>query len=165
MKYETPFPPTWKLGEFWSSADPRKKVLMVATGASEITEYGAHRDFIRWVTEGSPTKNTAAPQPVPDDVWEALQRLIENGLMAGTASAEDARTVARYRNRHCFIAAPQPVARVPLTREQIDAALAAKSGFPTSVIPIQYQIARAVEAAHGIVPLSDASAQPQGEQG
>lgn len=54
MKYITPFPPPWKLGEFVSSADPRKKVLMVATGASEIAEYGAHRDFIRWVAESAP---------------------------------------------------------------------------------------------------------------
>lgn len=42
---------------------------------------------------------------VPDGVWEALQRLIENGALLGPASAEDALIVATYRDRVKFMAA------------------------------------------------------------
>ncbi len=63
------------------------------------------------------------PQPaapvaeVPDGVWEALQRMIEDGLGRGQASREDALTVARYRDRVLLlrglpVAAPQPAAPV-----------------------------------------------------
>jgi hypothetical protein len=47
----------------------------------------------------------AAPQPPTpsDDVWEALQRLIENAAALGPASREDAIIVARWRGQ--FIAA------------------------------------------------------------
>jgi hypothetical protein len=41
-------PPAWRVGEFRSSADPEKLVLLLATGA-EIGIYESHRDFIRWV--------------------------------------------------------------------------------------------------------------------
>jgi len=43
---------------------------------------------------------------VPDGVWEALQRMIEDGLVKGPASQEDARTVMQYRDRVRFLAAP-----------------------------------------------------------
>lgn len=43
-------PPRWRVGEFVSSSNPRKLVLMLAVGKEEIAEYGAHRDFIRWIT-------------------------------------------------------------------------------------------------------------------
>lgn len=46
-----------------------------------------------------------APQPVPDAVWEALQRMIEDGGTKGPASREDALTVARHRDRHLFMQA------------------------------------------------------------
>lgn len=46
-----------------------------------------------------------APQPVPDAVWEALQRMIEDGGTKGPASREDALTVARHRDRHLFMRA------------------------------------------------------------
>lgn len=36
---------------------------------------------------------------VPDAVWEALQRMIEDGLAKGPNSQDDARTVARWRAR------------------------------------------------------------------
>lgn len=44
-----------------------------------------------------------ATQEVPDSVWEALQRLIENGTMLGPASREDAMVVARHRDRVRFM--------------------------------------------------------------
>lgn len=51
---------------------------------------------------------------MPDDVWESLQRLIENGAALGPASREDARVVARYRDRQKFMrvasVAQEPVA-------------------------------------------------------
>lgn len=65
------------------------------------------------------TALASSPQPeaaqeqrrVPDGVWEALQRMIEDGLLRGPNSQDDARTVARWRAR--FVAArdaPQPEA-------------------------------------------------------
>ena len=45
---------------------------------------------------GEPVQNGPS---VPDGVVEALQRLIENGAVLGSASAEDALLVARYRQR------------------------------------------------------------------
>ncbi|WP_019652224.1 hypothetical protein [Variovorax atrisoli] len=51
-------------------------------------------------------QQAVAPEPVPDSVWEALQRMIEDGLVKGPASQEDARTVMRYRDRVRFLAAP-----------------------------------------------------------
>lgn len=54
-------PPPWRVGEFWSSADPRRLVLMLAVG-SEIGEYQRHRDFVRWVT---PVTITMAAAGVP----------------------------------------------------------------------------------------------------
>lgn len=50
-----------------------------------------------------------APQAVPDAIREALQRLIENGLSLGPASADDATLVASYRDR-MFAAKPKPPA-------------------------------------------------------
>lgn len=50
-----------------------------------------------------------AEPPVPDGVWEALQRLIENAGAAGPASTEDALLVARYRRR-LLAARAEPVA-------------------------------------------------------
>lgn len=50
----------------------------------------------------------AARQPlgyVPDGVWEALQRIIENSALHGPASNEDAILVARYR-RHLLADPP-----------------------------------------------------------
>jgi hypothetical protein len=44
----------------------------------------------------------------------------------------------------------QQAVRVALTNEQIDAACAARELFPVSVVPLHHQIARAIEAAHGI---------------
>ncbi len=40
----------WRVGEFISSARRPENVLMLAVGEKKIAEYGAHRDFVRWVT-------------------------------------------------------------------------------------------------------------------
>lgn len=83
----------------------------------ELVEYGT--DFVAplySVVEGIERKLrernagvTAAPAP-SDAVWEALQRLIENGLAAGPASAEDARTIMRWRAQ--FVPAREPASGV-----------------------------------------------------
>lgn len=39
----------WRVGEFWSSATPGKKVLCLAEGA-DIVEWAKRADFIRWVS-------------------------------------------------------------------------------------------------------------------
>lgn len=45
------------------------------------------------------SKKDQVPHAVPDGVWEALQRMIEDGLTKGDASRDDARSVARWRGR------------------------------------------------------------------
>lgn len=40
----------WRVGEFVSSARRPEHVLMLAIGAQQIAEYGAHADFVRWVS-------------------------------------------------------------------------------------------------------------------
>ncbi len=42
-------PPAWKVGEFWSSADPHKKVLCLTEKMGEAAEWEKRKDFIRWV--------------------------------------------------------------------------------------------------------------------
>lgn len=64
--------PTWRVGEFESSADPGKLVLMLATG-EEIYEYEAHRDFKRWIT----------PEPV--DVDDLAHSAYEEGMAFGVS--------------------------------------------------------------------------------
>ena len=56
---------------------------------------------------GEPVQNGPS---VPDGVVEALQRLIENGAVLGSASAEDALLVARYRQRLLACAPSVPIA-------------------------------------------------------
>jgi hypothetical protein len=46
--------------------------------------------------------------PVPDDVWEALQRMIENAASLGPACQEDALLIARWRGQ--FVAARERAA-------------------------------------------------------
>jgi hypothetical protein len=48
----------------------------------------------------------ASGEAVPDGVWNALQRLIENGGSLGPASQEDALVVARHRDRVRFMTPP-----------------------------------------------------------
>ena len=45
------------------------------------------------------TYASAPPGMVPDPVWEALQRMIENGLQGDGATREDAELVAKWRSR------------------------------------------------------------------
>jgi hypothetical protein len=49
----------WRVGEHWSSANPDKRVLVLAIGAREIESHGKHPDFIRWV--GGSTLHTLSP--------------------------------------------------------------------------------------------------------
>lgn len=42
----------WRVGEFWSSANPGMRVLMLARGI-DIENFGQHKDFIRWVGRSS----------------------------------------------------------------------------------------------------------------
>ena len=62
---------------------------------------------------GEPVQNGPS---VPDGVVEALQRLIENGAVLGSASAEDALLVARYRQRllACAPSIPEGWKLVPI---------------------------------------------------
>ncbi len=38
----------WRVAEFWSSANPGKKCLMLAKDEQELSEWGKRSDFIRW---------------------------------------------------------------------------------------------------------------------
>lgn len=77
------------------------------------------------------------PHRVPDAVWEALQRMIEDAQTRGPASKDDAMVVARWRAR--FVAAreaTQPTqAEAPSEREaflkRVLAVLAAATSFAT----------------------------------
>jgi hypothetical protein len=44
---------SWRVGEFTSSANPRKTVLMLAVG-SDIEAHEKHHSFIRWVDAAPP---------------------------------------------------------------------------------------------------------------
>jgi len=48
----------WKIGEFWSSSTPGKKVWMLAN-PEDIQRYGTHRDFIRWIAESDQMQSQA----------------------------------------------------------------------------------------------------------
>lgn len=41
----------WRVAEFWSSANPKNKVRMLAEGHAEIAEWEKRGDFIRWLSE------------------------------------------------------------------------------------------------------------------
>ena len=58
-----------------------------------------------YVSEAAPVAQPEQ-QPVPDAVWEALQRMIESTELMGPHSREDALLVARYRDRYRLFAAP-----------------------------------------------------------
>lgn len=50
----------WRVGEFVSSARRPEHVLMLAVGDKQIAEYGAHRDFVRWVHSHPPRPSADA---------------------------------------------------------------------------------------------------------
>jgi hypothetical protein len=64
-----PVPP-WRVGVFVSSACSWKHVVMVAVGDEEIAEYGAHRDFVRWLTP-DPHGVSVGVEPIPPRVYWA----------------------------------------------------------------------------------------------
>jgi hypothetical protein len=74
-----------------------------AFGAQSNTAHKHLETMLEW----HEAQRTASAEPVPDGVWEALQRLIENAAPLGPSSADDAFLVARYRHR---LLAPQPSA-------------------------------------------------------
>lgn len=82
--------------------------------ASMVTNAVRRNDLLQLIRAARDTAEPEAetrqvkmdgPQEVPDGVWEALQRLIENTATMGPASREDAMTIARYRDRVRFLAA------------------------------------------------------------
>jgi hypothetical protein len=81
---DQPVPP-WRVGVWVSSADPRKHVVMVAVGEEEISEYGAHRDFVRWLTD-APDENVQAAERA---AFEAHITLKFDTPDAGPFSAEE----------------------------------------------------------------------------
>jgi hypothetical protein len=59
--------PPWRVGVFVSSSEPHKHAVMVAVGDEEIAEYGAHRDFVMWLTGPARPEGQApaAPPSIP----------------------------------------------------------------------------------------------------
>ncbi len=52
----------WAIAEFWSSANPGRKVRMLAEGDAEIKAWGKRGDFIRWAYPAAPAAaGSAAP--------------------------------------------------------------------------------------------------------
>lgn len=77
--------------------------------------------------------DTCPKGSVPDGVWEALQRLIENGEVMGPASREDAQLVAAYRDRVRFMApflTPNPS---PTKSELVKALVSQKKRLETAL--------------------------------
>jgi hypothetical protein len=74
----------WRVGEFWSSASPGTKVLMLARGVDEIASHGKHRDFLRWVgTSQTAFKELRQIQPWGSTKWfdeggGRLQKALDN---------------------------------------------------------------------------------------
>jgi len=58
----------WRVGLFWSSANPGNQVRVLAEGESEIAEYEKRDDFLRWLATPAPT--------VQAETGEALRLLI-----------------------------------------------------------------------------------------
>ena len=63
----------WRVGEFWSSANPGQKTLMLSR-AAQIERDGEHKDFIRWVATPSAlaAQQAAAPGGLDDQVLVIL---------------------------------------------------------------------------------------------
>lgn len=59
----------WRVGEFWSSANPGKKVHMLARGI-DIENFGIHKDFIRWV--GSSGAALSGRATIPSEADERV---------------------------------------------------------------------------------------------
>jgi hypothetical protein len=67
----------YRVAEFWSSANPDKKVRMLAEG-DDIEQWGKHGDFIRWVD--APVAERAAPASVPREALQAALKSAELGM-------------------------------------------------------------------------------------
>jgi hypothetical protein len=54
-------PGVWRVGLFWSSSNPSRKVRCLAEGEAEIIEYEARSDFIQWLAAPTETPEGAKP--------------------------------------------------------------------------------------------------------
>lgn len=52
---QVPGLPTMAIAEFWSSANPDRKVRMLAEGDVEIEAWGKRSDFVRWIYLSAPS--------------------------------------------------------------------------------------------------------------
>lgn len=88
----------WRVGEFVSSANRPEHVLMLAVGEKQIAEYGAHRDFVRWVADAAQIDALRIEnERLKSDAQEhSLQYLSDNGQWIEEAAdqARDARAQA-----------------------------------------------------------------------
>ena len=96
-------------------------------------------------------EESADARQVPDGVWEALQRLIENAGTLGSASMEDAKLVSRYRDR-LLAAAPKPAVNEPPAdplRDALDHIARVARGSRTGTRRLQWIAQRAQSAIDG----------------
>jgi len=82
-------------------------------GVKPLTAFVKLEDVPGWKAELARMRAEAAapsapiePSEVPDGVWEALQRMIEDGMRRGPGSRDDAMTVANARRRMSWVGAP-----------------------------------------------------------
>lgn len=85
----------WRVGEYWSSANPDKKVLVLSTGSQEIQRHAADSSFIRWVA-GS---NITSKPVTKEQVVEFAMQLPEEDFGLLHSKIITAR-VARASNTH-----------------------------------------------------------------
>jgi hypothetical protein len=76
----------WRVAEFWSSADPRRKVLMIAVGNAEIEAWGKRGDFVRWMgpclpqASAQPEAKAAPAQADERDALADLRKAVQDGV-------------------------------------------------------------------------------------
>lgn len=66
----------WRVGVFWSSANPGQKVKVVAEGRARIEEWQRRTDFIQWVAAAPTDNGTLSEVPgAPAEVATAITAL------------------------------------------------------------------------------------------
>ncbi len=87
----------WRVAEFWSSANPKERVLMLAQGG-DINAWVKRSDFIRWV-DSTPvqTQGVAASELAAYQYWAAsqIEPLTLVGAWQARAALDQAKPVAR----------------------------------------------------------------------
>ena len=82
-------PGNWRVGLFWSSSNPEKKVRCLAEGDEEISEYESRKDFIQWLAATQPQAPQGAVTPefklVPIEPNDAIINAMNESYFDGSS--------------------------------------------------------------------------------